>query len=334
MILLKFPLFIKHMHSAFSMKELESLFYFPEIAVHHIVLGLFLSQYKYASDILAKAGMLNCKAYNSSMATKSSSSSETSVAFSQPSLYCSIVGALQYLTLTQPDLSYAVNCACQFMHASTVTHFNVVKQLLRYLQGTLSYGLVFTPGPLTLHAYSDSNWAGSVLDRKYTTGYCVFLGPNLISWATKKQCTVSRSSTQAKYCTLAHTISELTWLRMLLREIHVPSISPPLLWCDNLSAISLASNPVFHARSKLIDVDYHFIRDQVMAKQVVVKHVSSSDQVADILTKPLPDARFSFLQDKLMVRPSPICLRGPDEIHTKTDQIKLIEHCNKGEEEV
>ncbi|XP_028074887.1 uncharacterized protein LOC114277205 [Camellia sinensis] len=169
-----------------------------------------LSQSKYASEILAKAGMSNCKPYSSPMASKFSTFSSDDVSpFSQPSFYRSLVGALQYLTITQLDLAFAVNTACQFMQSPLNCHFAVVKRLLRYLKGTLAHGLHFSRGPFLLNAYSDSNWTGSTLDRRSTIGYCIYLGPNLISWTAKKQPTVSRSSSEAEYRALALTSVEL-----------------------------------------------------------------------------------------------------------------------------
>ncbi|XP_028064578.1 uncharacterized protein LOC114267714 [Camellia sinensis] len=151
--------------------------------------------------------MTNYKSYASPMAIKSSLPSDTLLSFSEPNLYRSIVGALQYLIITQPDLSFAINHACQFMCAPTVAHFNVVKWLLRYLQGTLDYGLHFAPSSLDLHAYLDSDW------RKSTA---------------KKQCTVLHSSTEAEYRALAQAAAELAWLHMLLHELHLPSSTPTL----------------------------------------------------------------------------------------------------------
>ncbi|XP_028077925.1 uncharacterized protein LOC114279843 [Camellia sinensis] len=295
---------IAHMHSAFSMKELGLINYFLGVSVTSSSSGYFLSQSKYTAEILTKAGMADCKSAPSPMSVKSSSLSSATMAYSNPSLYRSIVGALQYLTITRPDISFAVNHACQTMHAPTEADFASVKHLLRYLKGTLHQGLSFTPGPLELHAFSDSDWAGSVHDRRSTTGYCVFLGPNLISWSAKKQPTVSRSSTEAEYRALAQAAAELSWLQMVLTDLHIAHPCP-LLWCDNLSAISLSSNPVFHSRSKHIAVDYHYIRERVASKQIFVKHVASSDQLADLFTKALPVSRFHFLRDKLMVLSSP-----------------------------
>ncbi|XP_028119840.1 uncharacterized protein LOC114317335 [Camellia sinensis] len=178
---------VQAMHSAFSMKELGCINYFLGISVVSTSTGYVLSQHKYASDILVKAGMSSCKPYSSPMATKHSSSSSTDdLPFSQPSLYRSLVGALQCMTITRPDLAFAVNHACQFMQTPSNAHFAAVKRLLRYLKGTLVYGLHFSSGPLILNAFSDSDWAGNPVDHRSTTGYYVYLGPNLIAWTAKK----------------------------------------------------------------------------------------------------------------------------------------------------
>ncbi|XP_028127590.1 uncharacterized protein LOC114324065 [Camellia sinensis] len=197
------------MHSTFAMKELGSINYFLGISVTTSSQGYFLSQHKYATEILAKAGMTDCKSYSSPMALKQNDPS-TDIPFSNHSLYRSIVSALQYLTITHPDISFAVNYACQFMHLPLVSHFAHVKRLLRYLKGTLNLGLYFSPGPLILQANSDSDWAGNSYDRRSTTDYCVFLGSNLISWSAKKQPTVACSSTEAEYRALAQTAAELS----------------------------------------------------------------------------------------------------------------------------
>lgn len=173
--------------------------------------------------------------------------------------------------------------------------------------------MVFQPSSLDVHAFSDSDWAGDCTDRKSSSGYCVFLGANLISWSAKKQTTVSRSSTEAEYRSLAYTAAELSWLLMLLRDLHIPVTPTPLLWCDNTSAIALATNPVFHARSKHIEVDCHFIRDCVAAKALSLHYIPTSDHLADVFTKALPIARFQYLNGKLLVIPSPISLRGNDK---------------------
>lgn len=309
--------FVQHMHSAFSMKELGLLNYFLGISVASSPSGYILSQQKYASEILAKAGMSDCKPYSSPMATKNALP-EMDSPLSEPSLYRSLVGALQYLTLTRPDLSFTVNYLCQFLQTPLNSHFAAVKRLLRYLKGTLSHGLHFSFGPLVLNAFLDSDWASSALDRRSTTGYCVFLGPNLISWCTKKQPIVSRSSSGVEYRALAQVSTELSQIGMLLIELHV-SVDISTLWYDNLSAIALAHNPVFHARTKHIEVDYHFVRERVAAKKLAIFHIASTDQIADVLTKPLSVSRFQYLQGKLQVFSIALSLRGTEKHKPQAD---------------
>ncbi|XP_019172086.1 PREDICTED: uncharacterized protein LOC109167519 [Ipomoea nil] len=222
--------------------------------------------------------------------------------FENPTQYRRIVGALQYLTITRPDLLYAVNRLCQFMHSLIVDHWGLVKRVLRYTKGTLDYSLRLSPSSsTTIHAYSDFDWAGCPIDRKSTSGYAVYLGSNLVSWLSRKQRTVARSSTIAEYKALADVSAEVTWVVSLLRELGLHSGQPSTLWCDNLGATYLCANPVFHARTKHVEIDYHFVRDKVASGDIVVNFVSTKDQLADIFTKPLPGSRFAILRDKLNV---------------------------------
>jgi hypothetical protein len=142
----------------------------------------------------------------------------------------------------------------------------------------------------------------------------VFLGPNPITWSAKKQLTVSCSSTEAKYRALASASAELCWLRTLVKDLGIFLFDPPILWCDNVSALAIALNPVFHARTKHIEVDFHFIRERVIRKDLQVKFVSTVDQLANIFTKGLSSPRFQDLQSKLLVSVDTICLRGDDEV--------------------
>ncbi|TQD70684.1 hypothetical protein C1H46_043779 [Malus baccata] len=206
-----------------------------------------------------------------------------------PSEYRSLVGALQYLTWTRPDLSFAVNLVCQFMHSPRISHLQAVKRILRYLKGSLDLGLWFSKSSQapSIQAFSDADWAKCYLDRRSTCGYCVFFGNSLISWSAKKQPIVAHSSTEAEYRSLANTVAEITWICKLLADISYSLPHSPKIWCDNLSAISLAKNPVFHARTKHVEIDYHYIREKVLANQVSVQFICTQDQVADICTKSL-----------------------------------------------
>ena len=154
------------------------------------------------------------------------------------------------------------------MHAPTDIHLTAAKHILRYVRGTIDHGLFYTPGPISLSTFSDVDWAGDPNDRRSTLGLLVFLGNNPITWSAKKQLTVSRSSTEAKYRALASASAELCWLRTLIKDLGLYLYDPLILWCDNVSALAIASNPVFHARKKHIEVDFHFIRERVLRKDL------------------------------------------------------------------
>jgi hypothetical protein len=306
---------ISKLQRDFPLKDLGSLHYFLGVEVFHDSRGIFLSQRKYILDLLQKSNMLSAKPVTSPMSSSHTLSRFDGEAFDDPSLYRSIVGSLQYLSLTRPDISFAVNKVCQFLQRPTIPHWTAVKRILRYLKHTLFHGLFLRRQSATqLHAFSDADWAGCPDDRRSTGGYCIFLGHNLISWSSRKQATVSRSSTEAEYRSLANATAELQWLQSLLKELGVFLHSPPTLWCDNLGATYLTANPLFHARTKHIEIDFHFVRDKVASKNIVVRFISTKDQKADIFTKPLVSTRFTTLRANLSIMEIPLQLRG----HIKT----------------
>jgi hypothetical protein len=218
---------------------------------------------------------------------------------------------MQYTTITRPDLTFPVNKVSQFFAQPTESHWQEVKRILRYIKGTLHYGLKILPSSdFNIIAFCDADWAGCPDDRRSTTGFAIFLGPNIISWSSKKQSTVSRSSTEVEYRAMAVTAAEVSWINALLEELWCSSTKVPALWCDNLSATFLAANPVFHVRTKHIELDYHFVREKLSAKQLTVHFICSADQIADILTKSLAKPRFHMLRDKLTVFSKQLHLRG------------------------
>ncbi|GJQ94001.1 ribonuclease H-like domain-containing protein [Tanacetum coccineum] len=226
-------------------------------------------------------------------------------------LYRSLAGSLQYLIFTRPDISYAVQQVCLYMHDPREPHFSALKRILRYVQGTLDYGLqLFSSSTLDLVAYSDADWAGCPTTRRSKSGYCVFLGNNLLSWYSKRQPTLFLSSAEAEYRGVANVVAETCWLRNLLRELHTPLSSATLVYCDNVSAVYLSCNPVQHQRTKHIEIDIHFVRDLVAAGQVRVLHVPSRYQFADIFTKGLSSALFEEFRSSLSVRCPPAPTAG------------------------
>ena len=200
------------------------------------------------------------------------------------------------------------------MQHPTTAYLEAAKRVLRYVRGTLHFCIHLSPSPLTLSAFSNVDWAGDPSDRKSTTGLLVFLGSNPILWSSKKQSIVSRSSTKAKYHALASTAVELSWLYTLIKELNLFLHHILVLWCDNISTIALASNPVFHSRTKHIKVDYHFVREKVVRRDLGVKFISGKDNYVDILTKPLPRPSFLFFHGKLLAD-SASRLRG--DVETK-----------------
>ncbi|CAJ2662323.1 unnamed protein product [Trifolium pratense] len=302
---------ISLLSSEFAMKDLGQLSYFLGIAVTRHSQGLFLSQKKYVEEILTRAGMSSCKSCPTPVDTKSKMSVTHSVPYEDPSLYRSLAGALQYLTFTRPDISYAVQQICLFMHNPMETHMHALRRILRYIQGTRDYGLHLYPSSITsLISYTDADWGGCPDTKRSTSGYCVFLGDNLLSWSSKRQPTLSRSSAEAEYRGVANVVAESCWLRNLLLELHCSIHKATMVYCDNVSAIYLSSNPVQHQRTKHIEMDIHFVREKVSRGQVRVLHVPSRHQIADIFTKGLPLILFQDFRDSLSIHPPPASTTG------------------------
>jgi len=272
----------------FHMKDLGALHYFLGIEVKRAPDNLFLCQTKYAIDLLNRAHMLDCKPISTPLSLRPNGLLTDPILLSNPTEYRSLVGGLQYLTLTRPDITYATNILCQKMQQPTLADLQKLKRVLRYIKGTVDLGIfIHSRSTMHLYGYSDADWAGCADTRRSTTGFCTYLGSNLISWAAKKQPTVSRSSTEAEYRALASTTADLTWISFVLRDIGC-SLKPPIhLYCDNKSAISLTVNPILHARTKHVEVDFHFVREKVSSGSLQVRYVPSHCQLADIFTKPL-----------------------------------------------
>ncbi|GJU46422.1 ribonuclease H-like domain-containing protein [Tanacetum coccineum] len=258
------------------MTDLGPLNYFLGISVTRDSSGLFLSPKKCAIEILDKAHMDNCNPSLTPIDTEFKLGSDGDPV-SYPTLYQSLAGSLQYLTFTQPDISYAVQQVCLYMHDPREPYFSALKRILWYVRSTLDYGLqLFSSSTTDLVAYSDADWAGCPTTRRSTLGYCVFLSNNILSWSSKRQLTLSRSSTEAECRGVANDVADTCWLRNLLRALHTLLSSATLVYCDN----------------------------------VRVLHVPSRYQFADIFTKGLPSALFEEFRSSLSVRCPPALTAG------------------------
>jgi len=214
--------------------------------------------------------------------------------------YRRLLGHLIYLTNTRPDITFTVHNLSQFISNSTTFHQQAASCILRYLKGTLGDGLFFPyQNNLTLCGFSDSNWATCPTTRKSVTGYSIFIGNSLISWKSKKQQTISRSSSKAKYQAMATTTCELQWISYLLHDLHIPTTQPANLYCDNQSAIQIPSNQAFHERTKHIEIDCHMVCEKLSTGFLKLLPITSAMQVADIFTKPLISSQFYILKNKL-----------------------------------
>jgi hypothetical protein len=286
----------------FALKDLGSLHYFLGIEVHHTTEGLSLNQKKCTLDLLHRTGMMACKPVTTSLSssTKLSAHDGDPLSAQDATKYRSIVKALHYLTLTHPNISFAINKVCQYLHAPTSIHWTTVKQILQFPKYTIDTNFVIQSSLSTmLSTFSDADWMGCSNDRKSTCGFAVFLSPNLISWSAKKQKIVSHSSSKAKYKAMVDATAEIIWVQSLLHELCVPSPRSARLWCDNMRAMYLTSNPIFHGRMKHIKNDYHLVWDRVLKKLLDVRFISTAHQVADGFTKPLSQGRLLKFQCNL-----------------------------------
>lgn len=230
---------------------------------------------------------------------------------SDPHLYRSTVGALHCLSFIRPDIACAMLRVSKFMHQPKEIHWQAIKRILKYLKFTVSYALHFLNNSNhSLQGFNDVDWAADKYDRRSVGAYCIFHGSNLISWSCKKQWTIAHSNNELDYKALSNTTVELRWIQSILNDLRLPLVTSPRLWCDNIGATYLSSNLVFHSRTKNIEIDFHYIQDQVLAKKLHISFLSTKDQLTDLLTKPQSSIRFQYLHDNLHVQDLPILLRG------------------------
>ncbi|KAL4341923.1 hypothetical protein GQ457_08G014960 [Hibiscus cannabinus] len=283
----------------FNLNELGELKYFLGFEIARNSTGISLSQRQYALQLLEDSKSLAKKPADLPILSPHKLSKNEGELLPDPADYRRLVGRLLYLTHTRPDVTYAVHLLSQFVVAPRKPHLMAAYHLLSYIKKAPGLGLFFSSNSsLQLSAFVDSDYSSCPDTRRSTTGYCTYLGDCLISWRSKKKTTVSRSSCEAEYRAMASVTCELVWLAALLSSFQV-AVPQAHLYCDNQSAIHLASNQVFHERTKHIEVDCHFVREKVCIGFIKLFHVRSENQLADIFTKALHFPAFNSFVIKL-----------------------------------
>ena len=275
--------------------------YFLGIEVARSLEGLFLYQRKYALDVLIETGMLGAKPCSCPMEQNTSLTNDSGVALVDASQYRRLIRCLLYLIITKPDIMYSVHILNQFMQDPRQGHWGAAIRIPRCLKSSPEQRILLPSGnPLDLHVYCNFDWASCPMTRRSITGYLVKMGKAPIAWKTKKQVMVSRSSAEVEYRAMANATSELVWIRNHLLLLGFP-VSFARLYCDNQAALHIANNPVFHERTKHIEVDCHFVRERIRSGVLTPEYTPTHEQIADIFYQSLDQRQFHYLLGKLGV---------------------------------
>ncbi|GJT02154.1 putative ribonuclease H-like domain-containing protein [Tanacetum coccineum] len=279
----------------FQMISIGEPIFFLGLQVKQKTDGIFISQYKYVADMLKKFDLASVKTAITPMETKMALTKDEEADDVDAHLYRSMIGSLMYLTASRLDIMFAV-CACsRFQVTPKTSHLNAVKRIFKYLNGKPNLGLWYPrESPFDLEAYSDSDYAGANLDRKSTTGGCQFLGRRLISWQCKKQTIVATSTTEAEYVAAATCYGQVLWIQNQMLDYGFNFMNTKI-HIDNESTICIVKNPVYHSKTKHIEIRHHFIRDSYEKKLIRVEKIHTDFNVADLLTKAFDGPRFNFL---------------------------------------
>lgn len=290
------------MKKEFDMTDLRKMRFFLGIEVLQKSDGIFICQKKYAAEVLNRFGMTECNSVCNPIVPGCKIHRDEKGVKVDETFFKQIVGSLMYLTATRPDLMFIVSLISRFMASPTELHFQAAKRTLRYLRGTMNYGILYKKGEVgNLLAFTDSDYAGDVEDRKSTSGYVFMMNGGAVAWSSKKQPIVTLSTTEAEFVAAAACACQAVWMRRVLKELSHLQEGSTMVMCDNSSTIKLSNNPILHGRSKHIDVRFHFLRD--LTKEGIVKLVycGTRNQIADLMTKPLKLEVFQKFREELGV---------------------------------
>ncbi|GJY09043.1 retrovirus-related pol polyprotein from transposon TNT 1-94 [Tanacetum coccineum] len=288
--------FAKIMHDEFEMSMMGELNFFLGLQIKQLDDGIFFNQSKYIKEMLKKFGLEDSKPIKTPMSTETKLTRDEEGESVDNTKYRGMIGSLLYLTASRPDIMFSVCLCARFQEDPKTSHLEAVKRIFRYIKGTTHLGLWYPKGSgIETIVYADSDHAGDYVDRKSTSGVCTFMGCCLTSWFSKKQTALAISTTEAEYVSAGKACQQALWMKQALIDYGVRLDDIPIM-CDNKGDIDLSKNPVQHSRTKHIEIRHHFLRDNVQKGNISIEKVSSEDNIADILTKPLKREPFNYLR--------------------------------------
>jgi len=283
------------LQQVFKMKDLGELRFFLGIEFARCEAGMVMHQRKYALQLIAEVGLSGAKPsgtptdVNVKLTSKQyddQTKENQGDKLVDPSAYQKMIGKLLYLNMTRLDISFSVQTLSQFLQQPKISHMDAALRVVKYIKKQPSQGVLLSSSSGTeITAYCDVDWAACPTTRRSVTVFVIKLGESMVSWKAKKQTTTSRSSAEAKYRSLASTVAELVWLVGLLRSLDAEITLPVNIYSDSKSAIQLAANPVYHERTKHIEIDCHFIREKLQQGLINISYIPTQSQPADVLTK-------------------------------------------------